>query len=81
VNYLDLIPDCMTERTYSDEELFALLRLWRNQQLAASDWTQLPDIDPSRVDVLAWRQYRQELRDMFRQADDPKQIVFPATPS
>jgi len=37
------------------------IRLWRNAELAASDWTQLPDAP---VNAAAWAAYRQELRDI-----------------
>ena len=36
------------------------MRTIRNRLLAKSDWTQLPDAP---VDVVAWAEYRQELRD------------------
>ena len=55
----------------SSEAIFLLLRAWRNAQLAASDWTQLPDIALTSNEVEAWRQYRQELREMLKQNDDP----------
>jgi len=62
---------------YTDEHIFGAIRAWRNRQLAASDWTQLPDAP---VDATAWATYRQELRDMMQQNDDPKLIVFPEPP-
>ena len=64
----------------SSEAIFLLLRAWRNAQLAASDWTQLPDIALTSNEVEAWRQYRQELREMLKQNDDPKLIVLPEPP-
>lgn len=64
----------------SSESTFLLLRAWRNAQLAASDWTQLPDVALSSGKVEAWKQYRQELREMLKQNDDPKLIVLPEPP-
>ena len=64
----------------SSEAIFLLLRAWRNVQLTASDWTQLPDIALTSNEVEAWRQYRHELRNMLKQNDDPKLIVFPEPP-
>lgn len=65
---------------WSDEEVTSAIRHWRNRELLASDWTQLPDIETGKVDVAAWRVYRQQLRDMLDQSTDPKQIVFPTPP-
>jgi len=66
------------ETTVSDEQLKGIIRYWRNAQLAASDYTQLPDVDlPNKWD---WAVYRQALRDMMQQNDDPKLIVFPEPP-
>jgi hypothetical protein len=49
----------------------------RNQALAASDWTQLPDVPA--VTKSAWAGYRQALRDITTQPD-PLAIVWPAKP-
>lgn len=62
---------------YSDDFIASAIRQWRNAQLSASDWTQLPD---STADKAAWAAYRQELRDLPAQNDDPKLIVFPEPP-
>ena len=37
------------------------VRLWRNVQLAQTDWTQVADAP---VDAAAWATYRQQLRDL-----------------
>jgi hypothetical protein len=64
----------------SDNALRQYLRVWRNAQLAASDWTQLPNVALTSDEVQAWAQYRHELREMLKQNDDPKLIVFPEPP-
>ena len=61
----------------SDAEIFAAIRAWRDNKLEVSDWTQLPDAP---VDKAAWAAYRQELRDLPSQNEDPKLIVFPKRP-
>lgn len=63
---------------YTDEEKINLVRLYRNNLLMASDWTQLPD---SSVDKQAWAVYRQELRD-YMVTYDPSDLtpVFPQKP-
>ena len=70
---------CKVETATNEEVIFGL-RTWRNRQLAASDWTQLPDVALTSEEVQAWAQYRQELREMLKQNDDPKLIVFPEPP-
>jgi hypothetical protein len=54
-----LFPDA------TDAHKWQQIRLWRNAQLAASDWTQLPDAP---VNAAPWAEYRQKLRDI----DDSK---------
>lgn len=49
----------------------------RNDLLAASDWTQLPD---SPVDQQAWAVYRQALRDLTDQSGFPYAVVWPTKP-
>lgn len=64
----------------SNDDIIQAIKHWRNKELAVSDWTQLPDVALSSDEVEAWRQYRQELREMLKQNDDPKLIVFPEPP-
>jgi len=45
----------------TDEQKMEQVRLWRNAQLAATDWTQVADAP---VDASAWATYRQALRDL-----------------
>jgi hypothetical protein len=49
----------------TDEQKWDFLRSNRDQLLAASDWTQLPDAP---VDKAAWATYRQALRDLPNQS-------------
>ena len=67
-----LFPDA------TDSQLWEQIRLWRNAELAASDWTQVAD---STADKAAWKTYRQALRDLPAQNADPKKIVFPTRPA
>jgi hypothetical protein len=70
--YNPLFPDA------TDEQKMEQLRLWRNAELIASDWTQLAD---STADKTAWAEYRQALRDLPASNTDPKKIKFPSRPS
>jgi len=65
------------ETSIPEDWYFERLRLWRNAQLKASDWTQ---VDDAPVDKAAWAAYRQALRDLPSQSTDPKNLVFPVAP-
>jgi len=80
INLSLLLPPHVNLAEADNELLFQCIRAYRNRQLSASDWTQLPDVTLSSDEVEAWKQYRQELRDMLKQNNDPKLIVFPEPP-
>jgi hypothetical protein len=61
----------------TDAQKWQQIRNWRDAELAASDWTQLPDAS---VDKAAWATYRQALRDLPAQAGLAEEAVFPAQP-
>jgi hypothetical protein len=77
MNYLNLVKDWENEADVSNEWLFERMRIWRNDELSASDWTQLAD---STANKTAWATYRQALRDLPASNKDPKKIVFPTRP-
>jgi hypothetical protein len=58
-------------------DVWRLVRTKRNQLIAASDWTQLPDVPLLTKE--AWVTYRQALRDLTSQAD-PHRIEWPTPP-
>jgi hypothetical protein len=49
----------------------------RDELLASSDWTQVPDAP---VDQAAWAVYRKALRDVPEQEGFPSEIAWPAQP-
>jgi len=61
----------------TDDQKLKQIRLWRNAELAATDWTQVADTP---VDSAAWAAYRQALRDLPATIDvnDP---VLPDPPA
>ena len=65
------------ETEIPSEWYFERLRLWRNAQLQASDWTQVAD---AVCDKAAWATYRQALRDLPASNSDPRQIELPTQP-
>jgi hypothetical protein len=67
----------MFEYQYPDatnEQKLEQLRLWRNNELTATDWTQLQDAP---IDQTAWAEYRQTLRDLPENVD----LDHPTIPS
>jgi len=60
-----------------DARKWAQVRSERDGLLAACDWTQVADAP---VDAQAWADYRQALRDIPQEQDDPDSIVWPETP-
>ncbi len=61
----------------NNDQKWEQIKLWRNKQLAQSDWTQLPDAP---VDKAAWATYRQALRDLPAQGGSADEAVLPAQP-
>jgi hypothetical protein len=52
----------------------------RNEALARSDWTQLPDVPLTLEQKTAWATYRQALRDITAQPGFPDNINWPMKP-
>jgi hypothetical protein len=61
----------------TDEQKWEQIKLWRNAELARTDFTQLPDAP---VDKEAWAEYRQALRDLPQQSVLADDAVFPVQP-
>lgn len=59
------------------ETEWPLVRAKRDRLIAATDWTQLPDVPLATKE--AWANYRQALRDVTLQPD-PFNIVWPVAP-
>ena len=57
----------------------ALVRTERDRRLAATDWTQLPDVPEDTRE--AWSGYRQCLRDVTKQPGFPAEVIWPAPPA
>lgn len=77
MNYLNFVGFHENADEIPNDYLFERMRNWRDAELAACDWTQLPD---AQCDKTAWSSYRQALRDLPAQNDDPTKIVFPTRP-
>lgn len=59
-------------------EAWQRLKTNRDLKLQSSDWTQVPDAP---VDQAAWAVYRQELRDLPANTEDPSEVVWPKPPT
>lgn len=78
MNYLDVCPSPFLAADCSDDFIAEYCKAWRNRQLAASDWTQLADVTLSNKQD--WIAYRQQLRDLPEQGEDPKTWILPEAP-
>ena len=56
------------------------IRRERGSLLASSDWTQLADNALAAPDIAAWAAYRQQLRDIPQDYNDPDLVVWPEKP-
>ena len=64
-----------TAEPISDEDAWAIVRAMRNNELTATDWTQLPDSPLTLEKKAEWAIYRQALRDVTTQ-ENPREIVW-----
>jgi hypothetical protein len=61
----------------TNDQKWEQIKLWRNSELARTDWTQLTDAP---VDKAAWATYRQALRDLPAQGGQAEAAIFPVAP-
>ena len=73
--------DAVDVAVWEQDEVWAELRVDRNTRLGASDWTQLPDVIVgfATEDNTAWIVYRQALRDLPANTNDPVNPVWPTS--
>jgi hypothetical protein len=56
------------------------VRQKRDKLLAKSDWTQMPNAPLTLEQKFAWAEYRQKLRDLPQDFNDPDKVIFPQEP-
>ena len=56
------------------------VRAERDRRLTASDWSQMPDNALAAPQIAAWAAYRQQLRDIPQDYNDPDLVVWPEKP-
>lgn len=69
------------EKIEEARDYWAELRAFRDQKLFECDWTQIPDAPLTEEQKTAWGIYRQALRDLPTNTEDPKNPVWPTKPS
>jgi len=76
------VADYLPPPAPTPEQLAEQARTTRNQLLAESDWTQLPDARAAMGAEKAseWDNYRQALRDITDQPGYPSEIIWPVKP-
>lgn len=62
----------------TNEQKWEQIKLWRNAELARTDWTQVSD---SPADKTTWATYRQALRDLPAQGGSADEAEFPNAPA
>ena len=63
------------------EQMAAAVRAKRDALLAASDYTQATDYPSAYAARTAWAEYRQQLRDVTKQAGFPASVMWPVPPT
>ena len=77
MNWTNFVAIIETAEDVPNDYLIERIRNWRNVELAATDWTQLPDAP---ADKTVYAIYRQELRDLMAQSEDARAFIFPTKP-
>jgi hypothetical protein len=67
-----MFPDATNEQKWEQ------IKLWRNAELARTDWTMHTDAP---TDKTAWATYRQALRDLPAQGGKADDATIPSAPS
>jgi len=69
-----------SEAIEAARDYWAELRYLRDLKLSESDWTQIKDVPLTEEQKTAWATYRQALRDVPANTEDPKNPVWPVAP-
>lgn len=70
----------LSTEEYCKNNGFKELRLERNRRLRDSDFSQLSDSPLTTEDKTAWKTYRQALRDLPQNIEDPLTVAWPVAP-
>ena len=68
------------EKAELQAQMWKSIRSERDQKLQNCDWTQLNDVPLTSNQKQQWVVYREQLRNITSQTDDPALIVWPIQP-
>ena len=71
------VAELAAKQATAPAKYWAELRSERNRKLTDSDFSQLGDAN---VDAAAWTTYRQALRDLPENTEDPSNVTWPTKP-
>jgi len=74
------IPLDVIETAYIEQQTNEL-RVERNKLLLSTDWTQMPDAPLTPEKQIEYANYRQALRDITNNLDDPDDVIWPQKPA
>jgi len=81
VSIVDSKPIVSAEKpAIIEAEKWVAIRAIRNDLLQKSDWTVLPDSPPAKTMLMAWKTYRQALRDIPQTFARPDDVRWPEIP-
>lgn len=78
-NGTDIVEDPVKKQERI-EEIWKCLRIERNNRLQISDWTQISNSNLTPDKQTEWAAYRQALRDLPANTQDPANPVWPISP-
>jgi hypothetical protein len=73
--------EAQAEAIEAARDYWAELRYLRDEKLTECDWTQIADVPLTEEQKTAWATYRQALRDVPANTEDPKNPVWPTAPT
>lgn len=82
VKYIKVVDGVCVAETQAEIDGYLMdeLRAERNLKLSTSDWTQAVDSPLTEEQKQSWRTYRQALRDLPANTDDPANPIWPSKP-
>ena len=74
------LPDLIVKKAFEEHKL-SDLRQQRNQLHSETDWTQIPDAPLTPEKQIEYSSYRQALRDITNNLDNPDEVTWPIKPA
>lgn len=81
INQVIYVPDEVLWSEITNGEKWHWINAHINRKLSDCDWTQLPDSGLSMLKRLEWQVYRDELRSIQDDFDNPDDVVLPEPPA